>query len=231
MKLLSLFVLFFSLQVSAAEILDLGTYRAEKYGNTEVINIYRQGLVEIRIINIEDVTTIERATLYADRNVENLYGLQRDLHGSDVAVTRTNPRAFINTLELSVHSSLRGSRGRFRVEAVVDSFGPPPPPPPPPGGGSYDPAEARQVYYQIVNFASDRMGLGHIRPTGESMAREWTRRGRICGSSWEIENMTRDFYRRADYYRRQRYYDRDARQYALRDVSYQSRCSDILYVY
>ncbi len=230
MKLISLFVLCFTLHLQAAEVLDLGTYRAEKYGNTEVINLYRQGISEIRIINIEDVTTVESARVFSDRSVENLYGLQRDLRDSDMAIARLDPRDFINSLELQVRSSLRGSRGKFRVEAVVNDFNPRPTPRPGPGG-PYDPNEAREVYYQIVNFASDRMGLGHIRPTGESMAREWTRRGRVCGSSWEIDNMTRDFYRRADYYRRQRYYDRQAREMALRDVSYQSRCSDILYVY
>jgi hypothetical protein len=243
MKILSLLILSFGLQAQAQEIIDLGTYRADKVTTTERINVNAAGITEIRIVGVENDLDVQSARIFTDRGSESLYSIERSVSRNRVVSARVDPRDYIEVIELQTQSPLLGSRGKYRVEAVRQNFRPPPPRPPvpprprPPGPprpgpdrGPYDPIEAREVYTQISSFAADRAGLNQTLTTGESMAREWTRRGRECGSSWEIDRMTNEFYRRADGYRRQRYQDRQARQYALEDVSNMSRCSDILRV-
>jgi hypothetical protein len=241
MKILSLLILSFGLQAQAQEILDLGTYRADKVATIERINVNASGITEIRIVGIENNLDVLSARIFTDRGSESLYSIERSISRNRVVSARVDPRDYIEIIELQTQSPLIGSRGRFRVEAIRQNFRPPPPRPPipprppvpprpGPDRGPYDSIEAREVYTQIVSFASDRAGLNQTRSTGESMAREWTRRGRVCGSTWEIDRLTNEFYRRADSYRRQRYQDYQARQFALDDVRNLSRCSDILRV-
>lgn len=247
MKLVTLLLLSISWSANAQEIIRLGTFRAEKVSTIERININRTDVSEIRIIGEDEKVLVENARIFTNRGSESLYSLERrELRQRDVVRARTDLRDYIEVLELQVVTpSLIGSRGKYSVEIVVDRFrprpipptGPLPPerprPPQPPRGpdyGAYDPAEAREVYNQIVSFSNDRAGLNLTRRESEANAREWTRRGRICGSSWEIDRMFQHFYRRADRYRRQRYPDFEARQYALDEVRSYSRCSDILRV-
>lgn len=238
MKILGLLLLTIGFQAQAQQVLDLGTYRADKITTTTTINLNSDRISEIRIIGVKNDLDVQSARIYTDRGSETLYSLERSVSRNRTLSVRVDTRDYIQVLELQTISGLIGGRGEFRVEAIKENFRPRPPVPPRPpqpprqgpDRGPYDSIEAREVYNQIVTFSNDRGGLNQTRRESESNAREWTRRGRVCGSSWEIDRMTNEFYRRADGYRRQRYPDYQARQYALEDVRYMSRCSDILRV-